>query len=148
MARPRKMTQTLQSEETSSDPIHTMPLETLEDYMAYNKEARGLNKKLRLCRYPIKQCPIELHPKERVILGRVDGQSNLNPVPVLLDNEQIHFNETLDCGKEYDLPHCVIDHLESKGYPIWDWITKADGERETRQIGKNPRFTVKRVRKR
>jgi hypothetical protein len=146
MARPRKIAQTLDDNNDTSEPIHSMPLETLEDYRAYNREARRLNKQLRIARYPIKQCPEDLHPKERVILGRVDGQSNLNPIPVLLDNQDICFKETLECGKEYDLPYCVIDHLEGKGYPVWGWVTLPDGSRETREINKNPRFTVKRVR--
>lgn len=146
MGRPRKIAAALEESDTSSEPIHAMPLETLEDYLAYNKEARSLNKQLRVCRYPIKQCPADLHPKERVMLGRVDGQSNANSIPVLLDNEMIYFKETLECDKEYDLPYCVIDHLESKGYPLWEWVTLPDGSKETRQTRKNPRFTVKRVR--
>src|SRR3972149_5328637 len=58
------------SEEKQS--IDEMPLESIRDYRLYNEEAARLNKKLKLCRYPYKQYPIELHPTTRVVFGRVD----------------------------------------------------------------------------
>ena len=145
MAR-KRIERHLSEAEDEKGPLDDMPLESLADYQEYNREARKLNKKLRICRYHVKQCPFELHPKERVVLGRVDGQSNANPVPVLLVNEDIDYNETLVCGTPYDLPHMVVDHLEQKGYPIWDWVEKSDGSKETKIVGTNPRFTLKRVR--
>jgi hypothetical protein len=124
-------------------PIEDMPLTTLEEYKAYNAEARKLNKKLKICRYPIKQCPIDLHPKERIIFGRVDQPSNY--APVYLSNDDIEFRQKLYPGKTYDLPRCVIDFLAEKGTPVWKWFDNADGSKETRVSHKVPRFALRTV---
>lgn len=120
--------------------IEDMPLETLRDYRLYNEEARKLNKKLKVCRYPIKQCPVELHPKQRIKFGNND--QSMHPVPVFMSNHLIHFDEKLIPGKEYDLPECIVHYLSEKGYPVWDWVTLKDGSRETRMTGKKPRFSL------
>ena len=120
--------------------IEDMPLESLRDYRLYNEEARKLNKKLRTCRYPIKQCPVELHPKQRIKLANND--QTLIPVPVYLSNHLIHFDEKLIPGKVYDLPECIVHYLSEKGYPVWDWVNLPDGSKETRMVGKKPRFSL------
>jgi hypothetical protein len=120
--------------------IEDMPLETLRDYRLYNEEARKQNKKLRMCRYPIKQCPIELHPKQRVKFGNNDG--SMNPVPVFVSNHLIHYDEKLQPGRVYDIPECIVHYLSEKGYPIWGWVTLKDGSRETREMEKKPRFSL------
>ena len=120
--------------------IESMPLETLRDYRLYNEEARRLNKKLRVCRYPIKQCPVELHPKQRIKFNNND--QSLHPVQVYVSNHLIHFDEKLSPGKIYDLPECIVHYLSEKGYPVWDWVQLSDGSRETRQTGKKPRFSL------
>lgn len=121
-------------------PIEDMPLNSIRDYRLYNEEARKLNKKLRLCRYPIKQCPVELHPKQRIKIDTVDN--NRNPIPVFVSNHLIHYDEKLTPGKIYDIPECIISYLAEKGNPIWGWVTLADGSKETRQIDKKPRFSL------
>lgn len=128
--------------------IEEMPLNTLADYMRYNRKARELNKKLKVLRYPIKQCPTELHPHERVIFTRNDQPTN--PLPVYLSNEMIHFDRTarkdqLQPGKAYDLPRCVIQHLSEKGTPLWKWFDNPDGSKETRKAGVTPRFALRTV---
>lgn len=130
----------IESAQSEKLPIEDMPLESLRDYRLYNDEARKLNKKLRVCRYPIKQCPIELHPKQRVKFGNND--KSLNPINVFVSNHLIHFDETLIPGNVYDLPECIIHYLSEKGYPVWGWVTLKDGSRETRQVGKQPRFSL------
>ena len=127
----------------SALPIDEMPLNSLEDYMAYNVEARKLNKKLKMCRYPIKQCPIELHPKERIVFGRVDQPTNY--APVYLSNVLIEFKQKLYPGKTYDLPRCVIDFIASKGTAVWKWFDNPDGSKETRMSHKTPRFALRTV---
>lgn len=134
------MTSSLNEVENNKIAIEDMPLESIRDYRLYNEEARKLNKKLKICRYPIKQCPLELHPKQRVRFGNND--KSLNPVSVLLSNHLIHFDEKLYPGKTYDLPECVVHYLSEKGYPVWDWVTLKDGSRETRQVNKTPRFSL------
>lgn len=121
-------------------PIEEMPLNSMRDYRLYNEEARKLNKKLRVCRYPIKQCPVDLHPKQRVIFRRNDQPTN--PLPVFLSDEKIHFEETLIPGKTYDLPEYIVNYLAEKGDPVWDWVNLPNGERETRVITKKPRFSL------
>ena len=87
MARPKKehalenedvISKTLEAAKEEKLPIEEMPLESLRDYRLYNEEARKLNKKLRMCRYPIKQCPVELHPKQRIKFGNND--KSVHPV--------------------------------------------------------------------
>lgn len=130
-------------EEVVEDPILAMPLTTFREYMAYNEAARKANKKYRYCRYPIKPCPTELHPKQRVVFHRNDQPSN--PQPVYLRNHMIDYKETLIPGKTYDLPHCIIDHLSKKGTPEWKWYDNPDGSRETRISHYNPRFSLRTV---
>jgi hypothetical protein len=130
----------LKSAESEKLPIEEMPLENIRDYRLYNEEARKLNKKLKICRYPIKQCPVELHPKQRIKFGNND--KSLNPVPVFVSNHLIHFDEKLIPGKIYDLPECIVHYLSEKGYPVWDWVNLPDGSKETRMVGKQPRFSL------
>jgi hypothetical protein len=120
-----------------------MPLNSLEDYKAYNAEARKLNHKLGIARYPIKPCPIELHPKEKIVFARKDQPSN--PLPVYLSNDLIDFKMTLIPGKTYELPRCVIEYLSSKGTPIWKWFENPDGSKETRATGLDPRFSLRTI---
>lgn len=134
------MTTALLENEAEKLPIEEMPLETIRDYRLYNEEARKMNKKLRICRYPIKQCPIDLHPKQRVTFRRNDQPSN--PLQVFVSNALIHFDETLIPGKTYDLPECIVSHLAEKGDPVWGWVDLPNGERETRVVTKKPRFSL------
>lgn len=131
---------TLKAAEPEKMAIEDMPLETIRDYRLYNEEARKLNKKLKICRYKIKQCPVELHPKQRIRFGNND--KSMNPVPVFVSNHLIHYDEKLTPGKVYDVPECIVHYLAEKGYPVWEWVTLKDGSRETRQTGKQPRFSV------
>ena len=123
--------------------IEDMPLNSLGDYMRYNTRARAANKKLKLNRYPIKPCPVELHPTDRIVFGRNDQPSN--PLPVLLSNDMIHFQMTLKPGQTYDLPRCVIDHLATRGTPVWKWFNNPDGTKETRVDHKSPRFALRTI---
>ena len=135
--------ESLRLTEAEKVSIEDMPLETFRDYRLYNEEARKMNKKLKVCRYPIKQCPVELHPKQRIHFGRNDQPSN--PLPVFLSNHLIHYDETLIPGKTYDLPECIINHLASKGTPVWKWVDNPDGSKETRVSHKEPRFQIRTV---
>lgn len=134
------MTTSMQQVESEKLPIEDMPLNTLRDYRLYNEEARKMNKKLKICRYPIKQCPVELHPKQRVKFQRNDQPTN--PLPVFVSNHLIHFDEKLIPGRIYDLPECIISHLSEKGDPVWGWVDLPDGGRETRVMTKKPRFSL------
>ncbi len=134
------MESSLKQAEEVKVPIEDMPLNTLRDYRLYNEEARKLNKKLRICRYPIKQCPVDLHPKQRIKFGNNDKSTN--PVPIFKSDHLIHYDETFIPGKVYDVPECIVHYLSEKGYPVWDWVNLADGSRETREVGKSNRFSL------
>lgn len=123
--------------------IQDMPLTSLTEYVRYNREARRLNKQLKICRYPIKPCPVELHPTERIVFNRNDQPSN--PLPVFLSNDMIDFSMTLIPGKTYDLPRCVVAFLSKKGTPIWKWFDNPDGSKETRISSMDPRFALRTI---
>ena len=137
------MTSSINQIESEKLPIDEMPLETLRDYRMYNEEARKLNKKLRVCRYPIKQCPVELHPKQRIKFSNNDQSTN--PIPVFVSNHLIHYDEKLSPGHEYDVPECIVHYLSEKGYPVWSWVTLSDGSKETRKTGMKNRFSINTV---
>jgi len=124
-------------------PIDDMPLETLGDYVRYNKKCRALNQKLGMCRHKVKQCPLDLHPKQRIIFNRKDQPRN--PLPVMVFNEMIDFEQTLVPGQTYDLPLCIIDHLASKGTPIWENQENPDGSSNTYKVATDPRFALRTV---
>lgn len=120
--------------------IEDMPLETIRDYRLYNERARAANKRLKICRYPIKPCPVELHPKQRVTFRRNDQPENA--LNVFVSNHLIHYDETIYPGKTYDLPECIVSYLADKGLPIWKWFDNPDGSKETRISDKTPRFSL------
>ncbi len=121
--------------------IDEMPLNTLGDYMRYNAECRRLNKKLKICRYKVKQCPLELHPTDSIVFGRTDQPNN--PLPVYLSNEIIEYKNKLVPGQTYDLPRMIVDYLAEKGTPVWKWYNNPDGSKETRVSHKEPRFALR-----
>jgi hypothetical protein len=134
----------VESEKQKTDiDLDDMPLETLGDYLRYNAKARKMNKKLKICRYPIKQCPIEKHPKERIQFMRKDQPKN--PLHVYLYNEMIDFKDELIPGRVYDLPLCIVDYLASKGYPIWERIINQDGSEDTVKVAMDPRFALRTI---
>jgi hypothetical protein len=128
------------AEQPEKVAIEDMPLNSIRDYRLYNEEACRQNKKLRMCRYPIKQCPVELHPTQRIKIANNDG--TLNEIPVHLSNHLIHYDKKLIPGNIYDLPECIVSYLSNKGYPVWGWIEGKDGARETREVNKKPRFSI------
>lgn len=137
MERSLKQAEAIKKEEL---PLDEMPLDTLRDYRLYNEAACKMNKKLRSNRYPLKQCPTELHPKQRVKFGNND--QSVHPVKVMVSDHRIHFDESLTPGKIYDLPECIVHYLSEKGYPVWGWVTLPDGSKETRKINTKPRFSL------
>lgn len=121
-------------------PIDEMPLNSLRDYRLYNEAARKENKRLRINRYPIKPCPVDLHPKQKVIFRSNDQPTN--PQKVFLSNDMIHYDETLIPGKTYELPEIIVHHLSNCENPIWGWVENKDGSKETVIKNKVPRFSL------
>lgn len=143
MPKPKKTTISDQVDEVLKDEIRNMPLTTFREYQAYNEAARKANHKFGYCKYEIKPCPEELHPKDRVVFMRNDQPSN--PLPVYIRNHLIEFKKTLVPGKTYDLPRCVINYLSEKGTAVWKWYDNPDGSRETRKSHMEPRFSMRTV---
>lgn len=137
------MDEAIEKVEKEKLDLEDWPLETIRDYRLYNEEARKMNKKLKVCRYPIKQCPEELHPKQRVTVHIIDQPTN--PIPVHISNENIHFDKKLMPGIEYDLPECVIHHLSTLGYPEWKQKIMPDGSMDTFFSNKKPRIAIRTV---
>lgn len=129
---------TLESVEKPS--IDDMPLTCLRDYRLYNEAARKENKRLGVCRYKIKPCPVELHPKQTVKFMRNDQPAN--PLKVFKSDDIIHFEQTLVPGKTYELPEYIVHYLSDKGNPIWKWYDLPNGERETGISHYVPRFSL------
>lgn len=121
-------------------PLEEWPLTSLREYRLYNEEVRKRNKAARKQVYQIKQCPVDLHPKQRVKFSNND--QSIHPVKVFVSNHLIHFDESLVPGKVYELPECVVSYLADKGYPVWGWVNLPNGEKETQQIAKKPRFSL------
>lgn len=124
-------------------PIEEMPLNSLRDYRLYNEEAGRINKRLKLCKYPYKPCPVELHPTQRIVFGRVDQPSN--PLNVMVSDSVIDFNQTLIPGKTYDLPQYIVSYLSKKGTPVWKWRDLPDGSKETFKSHEEPRFALRTI---
>lgn len=123
--------------------IENLPLKTLGDYSRYNSRARAANKRLKVLRYPCKQCPEELHQKQRIVLTRVDGSQN--PIPVYLSNALIHYDHKMVPGTPYDAPLCIVDYLSKKATPIWKRVTLKDGSQDTIKSGEHPRFAIRTI---
>ena len=143
LEQPAKIDEIIKEAPKEEVPIEKMPLTSLSEYIRYNREARKLNKKLGICRYPCLPCPLELHPKETIVFNRKDQPTN--PLPVMLSNDMIDFKMTLIPGKTYELPRCVIAYLSKKGTPNWQWYDNADGSRETRVSSMDPRFALRTI---
>lgn len=137
------MTKKTDTQEKKEIAIEDMPLNSLRDYRLYNERARAMNKKLRKNAYPIKQCPVDLHPKKRIHFTRNDGSTM--PVPVYKSDHIIHYDEKWYPGQVYDVPEYICDYMHKKGYPIWGWVDLRDGGRETRKVNKTPRFSINTV---
>lgn len=133
------MTAVLESVEKEV-PLDQMPLETYEDYKKYNAKARLENKRARKQVYPPKPCPLELHPKTRIVFNRKDQPSN--PLPVFLCNDMIDFQETLIPGKTYELPNMVVKFLQERGTYIYERVDNPDGSYDTKPKQKIPRFNI------
>jgi len=132
---------------TMEEKIEEIELDSLRNYRIYNEFATKLNKKYAKThkhgKYPIQQCPVELHPHQRIVFHRNDQPEN--PLPVYVSDHMIEFKKTLVPGKAYDLPEYIIYYLSKKGYPIWDWVEGKDGVRETKIVDKTPRFAIRTI---
>ena len=139
-----KIDKVLEKAKPEVNEINAMPLTTLTEYIRYNKAAREANKKLKINRYPIKPCPIELHPKEKIVFGRNDQPENM--LPVYVSDHMIDFKMDLYPGKTYELPRYIVDYLMNKGTNQWKMYDNADGSQESRVSHKVPRFSIRTVR--
>ena len=138
-----KFTSSLNEAISEKVAIEDMPLNTLRDYRLYNEAVLKENKRLRLRRYEVKPCPVELHPHQRIVFRSNDQPHN--PQKVFLSNSLIHFDKTLIPGQIYDLPECIVHHLSTRENPEWAWFENADGSKETRVKSKKPRFSLNTV---
>lgn len=130
-------------EEKAEIAIEDMPLTCLREYRLYNEAARKANKKARKVIHQIRPCPVELHPKQRIIFNRKDQPTN--SLAVYKSDSVIDFKMTLHPGQVYDLPEYIIHYLAEKANPIWGWVELGNGERETRVVNKDHRFQLRQI---
>lgn len=121
--------------------LHKMPLETLEDYAAYNEQARRL-------KMPVKIPPDHLHPQWEVKFQRFDQPENI--LKYRLCNAEIDTRGQLIPGKKYVLPMPVVHWLNSLAVPQYGMVdVHEEGSptiKETRQIGEKARFSCQFIR--
>jgi len=105
--------------------LEDMPLNSIEDYKAYNKMARKQRK-------PVKFVPHDLFPKQRVRFIRSDNQPS-NPLKLRFRSGEymIDFQKTLKPGEVYELPIPVIDYLNNLKEARYKQIKYPDGRAET-----------------
>ena len=134
--RPRnsEMGQAVLVREETFEEIEKMPLETFEDYDAYNSKARKLG-------IPCKSPHVELHKHLRCKVTRLDGQAN-NAIRIRKRNNRIDFDETIMPGQEVELPEMIVDFLGTLSYPQYKQLQHSDGTAETVFSHNMPRFAV------
>ena len=134
--RPRKseMGQAVLVKEEHFEKLEQMPLDTFEDYDAYNKSARTLG-------IPVKIPPLHMHPHVRCKVTRLDNQGS-NAIRVRKRDATIDFDETVFPGKEVELPIKIVDFLHTLNYPQYKQIQHGDGTSETVFSHNMPRFAV------
>jgi hypothetical protein len=106
---------------TKEIALEDMPLNTIEDYHAYNKEAKKRKK-------PVKFIPLSLFPHRKVRFVRMDGQSgNSCHVKFVSGAHYINFDMELQDSVEYELPEPVIEYLNSRKTPKYKQQKFPDG---------------------
>ncbi len=112
--------------------LKKMPLNSIEDYEAYNKQARA-------CSVPVKPAPADMHTHVKVKFLRRDNMTH--PVPLYFRNHIIDFRKTVEHGKVYDLPKIVVRQYQELGIPKYkQYVNKSTGDSETVFSHKDPRF--------
>lgn len=120
------------------EELEKLPLNTFEDYAAYNKKARSLG-------IPVKVPPLELHKYVKCKITRLDNQGG-NVLRIRKRDALIDFDATIQPGVTVELPERIIDFIESLVYPQYKQVTYPDGTSETVFSHNNPRFAVSMVR--
>lgn len=130
----------MHKEEKQKDAItlHEMPLETRDDYIAYNREARRL-------RLPTKMIPHHLFPHQKVKFVRRDGQKSDVPVKMVSGKHFIDFHKKLKHGEVYELPEPVIEFLNNRAEPRYKELKRTDGSSQTVFDYWEPRFSCQMV---
>lgn len=115
--------------------LSTLPLETVDDYRNYNTEARKQKK-------PIKFCPPELYPMQKVKFRRVDNQKgSTTKIRFRSGKYLLDFKEEIPDGAELYLPTPVIDYINTRQVDKFKQIKHPDGSFETVFSHSEPRFT-------
>lgn len=117
--------------------LDEMPLDTVEDYRAYNKIARRQ-------RTPVKVPPTHMHKHRKVKFTRNDGQHE-NVLKAFVSNADIEFKAQLKSGCIYDLPVPFIKFLSSRTVPVFSEVRNPDGTTETKQTGEWNRFSCQTI---
>lgn len=119
--------------------LSELPLNTLEDYRHYARQARKLGR-------PVKIPPGHLHKQVKFKFERFDQPENV--LKFIVVNENIDWRGELIPGQIYTLPEPVVTHLNNRSVPIYGEVPVNDGgptRTETKLIGERSRFNCKYV---
>ena len=115
--------------------LNEMPLNTIEDYKAFNREARKLGIRVKIP-------PSELHKQIKIRFQRFDQPENV--LKTYVRNADIEWKGELIPGQTYTLPLPVVQFLNKLATPIYEQVKCEDGSgkrTETKQVGEKPRFS-------
>lgn len=126
------------AKEIDAISIQDMPLETREDYHAYNAAARKL-------RLPTKMIPHHLFPNRKIKFTRIDKKNVSTPIKLISGEHYIDFQKSLQHGQIYELPEPVIEFLHSRTEPRFKEMKYPDGSAEMVHDYDEPRFSCQMV---
>lgn len=132
-----RMHEEKQSYRSAAVDLQKMPLKSIEDYKAYNQEARRAG-------VPVKIPPNSLHKQFKIKFERFDQPENV--LKFIVVNADVDYEGELIPGKIYILPEPVVRHLDSRAVPIYSEVEVRDGgetRTETRQTGERSRFVCR-----
>jgi hypothetical protein len=119
--------------------LSTLPLNTVEDYRKYNEEARKQKK-------PIKFCPNEFYPMEKIKFRRVDNQKGSSTkIRFRSGKYLIDFHAEIEDGAVVSLPRPVVEYLNTRQVDKYKQIKRPDGSSETVYSHSDPRFSCQPV---
>lgn len=136
----KKQTVNVILEQPSDVRLDDLPLDSIEDYRAYNKEAQKQRK-------PLKIPPNEMHEQVEVRFNRFDQPENV--LKFYKRCAEFEYKGQWMPGSTYICPRPVMDYLNGLSTPIYAEVKVDDGgqvKTETKQVGERPRFSCQLIR--
>jgi len=123
------------SESLTIDDIQDMPLETAEDYFAYNDAVRAYRKRTRMkdgkYKLPFKYIPHELVQCVNVKMTRTKNRGRPISINLRCSKEWIHVKGYYKDGEETRIPFCMVNRINDLAEPKYKQVTYQDGSYST-----------------